>query len=99
MMIELAIFSEVPKHREINDVVQAGIPYFFAELPSGEKLFCRIRNTKTFPLQFGREVLASLPLLNKPDRVDWRDCKLTRDQEVMEANEFREAFEKFDFTL
>ena len=33
-------------------IVPSGAPYFYAELPTGEKLLYRI--SKGFPLQFGR---------------------------------------------
>ena len=33
-------------------IVPSGAPYFYAEMPSGNKLLHRIK--KNFPLQFGR---------------------------------------------
>ncbi|MEE6477310.1 hypothetical protein FKM82_011469 [Ascaphus truei] len=78
-------------------IVQPGTPYFYVELDSGEKLFHRIK--KSFPLQFGREVLASEAILNIPTRADWRACKSGREEEEDNARAFREDFEPFDFSL
>ncbi|XP_063539407.1 CWF19-like protein 1 [Cydia strobilella] len=42
----------LPPYSEMSQVTMPGMPYFHAELPSGEQLFA---NTKpNFPLQFGR---------------------------------------------
>ncbi|NWW74357.1 C19L1 protein, partial [Climacteris rufus] len=47
---------EIPEHSDITQVAQPGVPYFYVELDTGEKLFHRIRGR--FPLQFGRWVRA-----------------------------------------
>ncbi|XP_066580749.1 CWF19-like protein 1 [Amia ocellicauda] len=88
---------EIPEHTDLKQICQPGTPYFYVELDSGEKLFHRIK--KNFPLQFGREVLASEAVLNIPTRADWRECKYTREEEESLARKFRESFEPFDFTL
>ncbi|XP_053385187.1 CWF19-like protein 1 isoform X2 [Mercenaria mercenaria] len=49
--------NEIPVHSDIRQIVQIGVPYFYAEVPTGEKLYCRISGSPKFPLQFGREVL------------------------------------------
>ncbi|RXG54846.1 CWF19-like protein 1 [Armadillidium vulgare] len=74
-----------------------GVPFFYTELPTGEKLFHRIK--KNFPIQFGRELLACPPLLNMPDRVDWRECKISQEEETALRDNIRKKFEPFDFTL
>ncbi|GLD48230.1 CWF19-like protein 1 [Lates japonicus] len=43
---------EIPEHTDLKQIAPPGIPYFYVELDSGEKLFYRIQ--KHFPLQFGR---------------------------------------------
>ncbi|XP_029453116.1 CWF19-like protein 1 isoform X2 [Rhinatrema bivittatum] len=78
-------------------IVQPGVPYFYVELDTGEKLFHRIK--KNFPLQFGREVLASEAILNIPTRADWRECRYSREEEETLAKAFRRDFEPFDFSL
>ncbi|GAB6026563.1 hypothetical protein CHUAL_012979 [Chamberlinius hualienensis] len=88
--------NEIPAYTDLKQIVQPAVPYFYVELPKGEKLFHRIKGS--FPLQFGREVLASPPLLNVPDRVDWRACPLSKEEETRLCNTFRKAFEPFDFT-
>ncbi|XP_063784574.1 CWF19-like protein 1 isoform X2 [Pseudophryne corroboree] len=88
---------EIPQHTDIKQIVQPGTPYFYVELDTGEKLFHRIK--KNFPLQFGREVLASEALLNIPTRADWKACKLSHEEEEDQAKSFRREFEPFDFSL
>ena len=46
-----------------------------------------------------RDVLASPQILNMPDRVDWKVCKLSKDEEISNAKSFRTAFEPYDFNL
>ncbi|CAH1785742.1 unnamed protein product [Owenia fusiformis] len=92
--IELA---EIPKHSDLKQIVPAGAPYFYAELPSGEKLLHRIK--KFFPLQFGREALADEKILNMEDRVNWKNCKSTKEEETQWAAKFRDTFQSYDFNL
>ncbi|KAK7709483.1 hypothetical protein SLS57_008687 [Botryosphaeria dothidea] len=47
-----------------------------------------------FDLQFGRRVLAKL--LDLENRVDWRECAQTHEDEVGDAEEFRAAFKAYD---
>ncbi|KAL0964889.1 hypothetical protein UPYG_G00273930 [Umbra pygmaea] len=88
---------EIPQHTDLKQIAPPGTPYFYVELDSGEKLFYRIQ--KNFPLQFGREVLASVPLLNIPERADWRDCKQSREEEDRLSKQLRDDFQPYDFTL
>lgn len=48
---------------------------------------------------FGREVVASPSLLNMADRVDWKACKVSEDEEKKMAAAFRKKFQPFDFNL
>ncbi len=96
--------AEVPDHASLAQMAEPGSPYFYVELPSAagegkdkERLFHRVR--RGFPIQFGREVLASRSLLNAEGRVDWRECKSSPDEEAEAAKTFRKMFEPFDFTL
>ena len=45
-----------------QQIVPEGAPYFYVELPSGDKLLYRI--SKGFPLNFGRFVLNELKALH-----------------------------------
>ena len=49
-----------------------------------------------FDLQFGRRVMAKL--LGLEGRMNWRDCGQS-DEEKRDAEAFKEAFKKFDFSL
>lgn len=78
-------------------MAQPGTPYFYVEFPNNTKLFHRVR--RGFPIQFGREVLASTEILNLPDRIDWRECQESKEKETEMTKEFRKLFEPYDFTL
>uniref|UniRef100_A0A8K9WP22 CWF19-like protein 1 n=1 Tax=Oncorhynchus mykiss TaxID=8022 RepID=A0A8K9WP22_ONCMY len=88
---------EIPQHTDLKQIAPPGTPYFYVELDSGEKLFYRIQ--KNFPLQFGREVLASEALLNIPERADWRECKQTPEEEEGLSKQLRNDFQPYDFAL
>ncbi|XP_054826515.1 CWF19-like protein 1 isoform X4 [Eublepharis macularius] len=85
---------EIPEHSSLKQIVQPGAPYFYVELDTGEKLFHRVR--RHFPLQFGREVLASEAVLGMPGRADWRSCQTGKEEEAAAAQAFRQAFAPFD---
>ncbi|KAK3914063.1 CWF19-like protein 1 [Frankliniella fusca] len=89
--------DELPEHAKLDQIAGAGVPYFYVELPNGDKLYHRIR--KNFSLNFGREVLASGPILNKEGAADWRDCKQEREEECELVKRFRASFSSYDFTL
>ncbi|XP_041636883.1 CWF19-like protein 1 [Cheilinus undulatus] len=86
---------EIPQHTDLKQIAPPGTPYFYVELDSGEKLYYRIQ--KFFPLQFGREVLASEAVLNIPTRADWRECKQSREEEEENSKQLRDGFQPFDF--
>jgi hypothetical protein len=90
--------QEFPPNAELFQMTRPGFPYFFLELPpEGTKLFSTI--VKNFPIQFGRELLASESLLNCPDKVDWKECKATKEEETRWTQDMRRGFKPFDFTL
>lgn len=45
-----------------------------------------------------REVLCSPLLLSAPERVDWRQCSVGKDEETAMAAQMRSNFKPFDFT-
>lgn len=45
-----------------------------------------------------REVLASTLILNVPERVDWKRCSASKEEETVAAKDMRTHFEPFDFT-
>ncbi|KIJ44274.1 hypothetical protein M422DRAFT_30418 [Sphaerobolus stellatus SS14] len=68
--------------------------YFRVELPNGRKLIHLMKGS--FDLQFGRIALGNLMRLQ--DRVDWKTCALSDEEEKTDAQEFKKAFAEFDFT-
>ncbi|VDQ08332.1 unnamed protein product [Trichobilharzia regenti] len=48
--------KQIPRRTDIDQICRVGIPYFFVELPTGEKLFGRIPKDRisSANLQFGR---------------------------------------------
>ena len=54
---------------------------------------------RSFVVFLCREALADESLLNLPNRVDWRNCKLSKEEETENAKKFRAAFKKYDFNL
>ncbi|CAM1328180.1 CWF19L1 (predicted) [Pycnogonum litorale] len=89
--------NEIPVHSDLSQIIEAGRPYFYVELQDGRKLLHRVK--KGMPINFGREVLCSPPLLNMEDKIDWRKCEHTKDEETAAAAEFRDKFQPFDFSL
>ncbi|KAM3176868.1 hypothetical protein ACTXT7_005637 [Hymenolepis weldensis] len=90
----------LPKESDISDFCRPGIPYFYVELPTGEKLFSKMEKERvpSADINFGRAVLASEAILNCPDRVSWRDCIESEEDETKLATEIREKFSAYDFT-
>lgn len=92
-------YKELPDDVPLSEVVNPGTPYFFMELPTGKRILVFVQKGQFFPLQLGRELLASQTLLNCVDRIDWRTCQLSRDQYVQLIKKFREDFKSYDWTL
>ncbi|KHJ46186.1 g-patch domain protein [Trichuris suis] len=86
---------EVAEDVEISEVVNPGCPYFYAELPYGQKLL--VLRMRQFPVHFAREALTHKDLLNCPEKVDWHNCALTVEEETQLALKFRDSFSKYDF--
>lgn len=67
---------------------------FYVELPEGKILLHTIDSNEKFPAQFGREVLAGL--LSMADRADWRNCKVSNEEEIQMVDDFKQGFREFD---
>ncbi|KAL7073260.1 hypothetical protein ACQ4LE_007326 [Meloidogyne hapla] len=91
--IEFCILGE---NEQIWDLLSEGSPYFYVEFPDGTRMLSR--TMAHFPLQFGREVLASKALLDCEDHIDWRNCSLGKEKEVELVNKLKNGFKPFDFT-
>lgn len=87
---------DIPEEKDISEMVAITTPYFAVETPGG-RLLHKVKGR--MPLQFGRDVLASPSLLSLPDRVDWRNCKLSKEEEVITTKSFRKRFQPFDFNF
>lgn len=88
--------------KELNsDVGLAGMSergYFYAEIPFSKsepkRFLYRAVDGASVPLQFGREVLASV--LDNPDLAHWKACVLNEQEEISLAAKFRESFSKYE---
>lgn len=43
--------------------------------------------------------MAAAELLNLPERVNWKNCSTSKEEEGQLVSTFREQFEPFDFNL
>ncbi|GAA5875458.1 hypothetical protein JCM16303_000635 [Sporobolomyces ruberrimus] len=71
-----------------------GTDYFKVDLPNGKTLVHWIKKEERFGLQFGRETVALL--LHTPDRVDWKQCAKSDEDEKKDTQRFKSAFKSFD---
>ncbi|XP_037093404.1 LOW QUALITY PROTEIN: CWF19-like protein 1 [Pollicipes pollicipes] len=85
--------DEVPPLSDVRQLAQPGAPYLYVELPGGVKLFHRVG--KKLPLSIGRSMLACPPLLNMPERVEWSECVVSKEEQMAKAKEFKTKFKKF----
>ncbi|KAL6974538.1 hypothetical protein U1Q18_028723 [Sarracenia purpurea var. burkii] len=67
---------------------------FYVELPGDTILYHSVEENEKFPVQFGREVLAGL--LNKADRADWRNFRLSKEEEEKMVEKFKNRFEEYN---
>ena len=88
--------QEVPAAEEWKEALPPGTDYFLVEFENQDKLLFLCSQKVRFPLQFGREVLASEELLNMPRRVSWKECKISKEQEEHDVKAFRKTFLEFD---
>ncbi|XP_064384074.1 CWF19-like protein 1 [Halichondria panicea] len=81
----------MPRETPPSELAYTGVPYFLAEFDDGGNVFTRPYGR--FSLQFGREVLAAPLVLNLPNRINWKSCLATKDEETKAALEMRKNFE------
>ncbi|KAL1455394.1 hypothetical protein WDU94_009490 [Cyamophila willieti] len=70
-------------------------PFFFLEITDNCRMVIIIQNK--FPLDFGRQVLASDDILNMSDRDSWKNCVVSKDEETALTMKFRNDFKPFNF--
>lgn len=85
----------IPKLTAPTQLPERG-PYFVAEFPDDSTLLCR--QMKQFPINFGREAVL-LQFDNGEEKINWRDCLLSKEQEIDYVKNFRNEFKSFDFTV
>ncbi|CAL8106749.1 unnamed protein product [Calicophoron daubneyi] len=92
------VLKPIPKRTELSEICPPGIPYFYVELPTGEKLFGQIKKDRipTSDIQFGRYVLCDKRILNCPEKADWRDCTDDVEKETELTAKMREKFAPYD---
>ncbi|KAF6157049.1 hypothetical protein GIB67_041510, partial [Kingdonia uniflora] len=90
--------NDISEGRKIlNSQFDRKLSLFYVELPEGTILYHPVKDEENFPVQFGREVLAGL--LNIADKADWRNCKLSMEEETKMTEGFKKRFEEFDPTM
>ncbi|VFQ83023.1 unnamed protein product [Cuscuta campestris] len=67
---------------------------FYVELPGDTILSHVVKEHENFPSQFGREVLAGL--LQMADRADWKNCALSKEEEMKMVESFKSGFQEYD---
>ncbi|KDR81728.1 hypothetical protein GALMADRAFT_207150 [Galerina marginata CBS 339.88] len=68
--------------------------YFKVDLPDGRKMVHLLKDHVPFSIQFGRQVLVGL--LSTPDRLDWKACMLSEDEDKADAQAMKVAFAPFN---
>ncbi|RNA42364.1 CWF19 1 [Brachionus plicatilis] len=101
--------DEIPQMTNLKQILEPNRPFFYLELPNEElhagsrsemdttRYLCEIRGG--FPINFGRDVMASEILLNCPDRIDWKTCVISIEEEKIMSQDFRKEFKMFDPAL
>ncbi|KAL6080579.1 CWF19 like cell cycle control factor 1 [Balamuthia mandrillaris] len=76
--------------------VTKGRPYFLWETPMHDA-FLHLVGEKKISMNLGREIAAAL--MGQPEKADWRQCVLTKEEEVQLAKDFKKAFRPFDWSM
>jgi len=81
----------------VKAIIEKNDSYFYAEIRSRSnvqrflyRLGAEEQNSGSIPLQFAREVLASV--LNNPKLAHWKACVVDKEQETQLASTFRNSF-------
>ncbi|KAH8826884.1 nuclear protein [Flagelloscypha sp. PMI_526] len=68
--------------------------YFKVDLPDGSRLVHVMKDGVPFSVNFGRQVLVGL--MDAPERLDWKECMLTDEEDKADAEAFKKAFAPFN---
>jgi len=95
--------QELQAHEEADQVLQKEKSrYFFIEIfkdragAEPRRLVAWVPKNVALALQWGRDVIVKL--LHRPDKANWKDCQLSKEQESKESDRFKEEFKPFDFS-
>ncbi len=74
--------------------------YLYLEIPGlgghgVARLLHRLPHGGRLPLQYGRDVLADL--LEVPEKVNWKTCELSKEEEAAMVEKLKSSWEKWDF--
>lgn len=89
-------FETLPALEDPSDLPDKS-PYFVVELPNGTAMLTR--QMKNFPIQLAREIMCAENVLDLENKIDWRECKLSREEEVETVKTLRAKYKPFDFTV
>lgn len=91
----MGIFFEEDADAALEGARAAQENFFRVDLPDGRMMVHLLRQgSAPFNLQFGRGVLATL--LGWPERVDWKACAQTEEEERADAQAFKKALAPLD---
>ena len=94
-------FSVVQTPKTLSESAPENRQYFYLEMPSRVRMLWEVpagaAEKRRLPLQFGRQVACRV--LRCPQRVFWKDCVVSPEQEHRLTNEFKEAFRPFDSVM
>lgn len=93
-------YFDIPTGCSIGDVVPKGAPYIHWQIePLGIEFVSQIQTKGSFfPIQLGRLVLADSSILNCPNKVNWSDCKKSKEEYVNLVEIVKEKYKDFDIT-
>ena len=86
-----SLLFEISSPEQLSPEVNVGSP-LFQMMMTCSNVFLLVS-----PCPIPREVMAAEELMNMPDRVNWKSCSVSKDEESKMAAAFREQFEPFDF--
>ncbi|KAF8965212.1 CwfJ C-terminus 1-domain-containing protein-like protein, partial [Flammula alnicola] len=92
--LALGIDFEVDPDAALESCSNGRGSYFKVELPDGRKMVHLLKDHVPFSIQFGRQALTSL--LGTPDRLDWKACMLSEEEDKADAQAFKNAFAPFN---
>lgn len=93
-------YLDIPAGCSLGDMIPKRAPYIYWQIePLGIEFVSQIQvKGSFFPLQLGRLVLADSSILNCPDRVNWIECKKSKEEYVNLVEIIKDKYKDFDVT-